>query len=101
MEDRYMYNQEGIKDKITAIYKYLEDYKNKILEIKSLINEISSSPSWYDTTVKTSFIETCNSYITKYNSGVSIMESYLKHLEAKADDGVAVENKGAKMMPNE
>lgn len=91
MGDNYKHIPEGVSSIITNLKTILEDYKDRIVELETLVNEINGSTDWKDASVKTSFINTCNSYITIYKNLATIMEKYISYLTGKSDTATALE----------
>ena len=66
MEDRYKHDADGISSIVSSLKTLIDDYKDRVLELIKLVETINGSQSWVDKQVKTSFIQTCNSYIELY-----------------------------------
>ena len=56
MGDSYKYVPEGVSVTISGLKEVIDDYRERIAELTSLISEISSSGSWKDVQVKNSFL---------------------------------------------
>lgn len=92
MGDRYKHDAEGISSVVTSLQTLIGDYKDRILELINLVNNINGSSSWIDKDVKSSFVNTCNSYINLYKDLVTSMESYVNYLIRKSDSASAIES---------
>ena len=79
MGDRYKHDADGVSIVVSSLQNLLGDYKDRILELKNLIDVINGSESWIDKDVKTSFVNTCNSYLTLYKDLATAMEKYINY----------------------
>lgn len=95
MADKYKYNHEGVTTFISSLKEKTSQYNDKIVELTRLINTIDTSPAWIDLDVKSSFVETCNSYITIYNNLIVTMEIYINYLTKKSEIANNIETKYA------
>ena len=91
MVDAYNYDSEGVETVIESIKDLTNKYKDKIEELNKLVSTINSSSSWKDVEVKTTFINTCNSYIKIYNSLISAMEAFIEYLKKKSQAAASIE----------
>ncbi len=91
MSDSYKHIPEGVSSIISSLKEVIDDYKDKVTELTLLINEIATSPSWKDASVKTSFVATANSYISMYQEVVTSMENYVNYLTKKSESADALE----------
>lgn len=92
MGDRYKHDAEGISNVVTLLQSLIGDYKDRILELMNLVNNINGSSSWIDKDVKSSFVNTCNSYVNLYKDLVASMENYVNYLIRKSDSASAIES---------
>lgn len=92
MGDRYKHDAEGISNVVTSLQSLIGDYKDRILELMNLVNNINGSSSWIDKDVKSSFVNTCNSYVNLYKDLVTSMENYVNYLIRKSDSASAIES---------
>lgn len=92
MGDRYKHDAEGISNVVTSLQSLIGDYKDRILELMNLVNNINGSSSWIDKDVKSSFVNTCNSYVNLYKDLVASMENYVNYLIRKSDSASAIES---------
>ncbi len=92
MSDAYYHDADGIATIVNTLKSDIENYKDKIVEISKLINEINSSSAWKDTQVKTSFINTCQSYMTIYKELSTSMENYVNGLSNKSEGFASIES---------
>ena len=92
MIDAYKFDQEGVATVIDSIKEMTNKYIDKISELNNLINEINNSTAWKDLEVKTTFINTCNSYIKLYNSLIAAMEAFIEYLKNKSNAAISIEN---------
>ena len=72
--------------------KLINDYKERIMELMTLVESIDGSTSWIDQDVKGSFVNTCISYINLYKDLVNSMENYVNYLIRKSDSASAIES---------
>lgn len=79
----------GIIDKLKTC---VEEYKNKINELNSLISSIEGSSSWKDEQVKSEFISTCNSYIAIFRAMSLKMENFASYLNVKNNNGMSLDS---------
>lgn len=91
MVDAYNYDSEGVNTVIESIKDLTNKYKDKIDELNNLVSTINSSPSWKDVEIKTTFINTCNSYIKIYNSLINAMEAFIDYLKKKSEIATSIE----------
>lgn len=91
MVDAYNYDSEGVNTVIESIKDLTNKYKDKIDELNNLVSTINSSPSWKDVEIKTTFINTCNSYIKIYNSLINTMEAFIEYLKKKSEIATSIE----------
>ena len=92
MGDRYKHDAEGISSVISSLKILIDDYKDRILELMNLVENINGSSSWIDQDVKGSFVSTCVSYINLYRDLVNSMENYVNYLVRKSDSASAIES---------
>jgi hypothetical protein len=92
MGDRYKHDAEGISSIISSLKILIDDYKDRILELMNLVENINGSSSWIDQDVKGSFVSTCVSYINLYRDLVNSMENYVNYLVRKSDSASAIES---------
>lgn len=92
MGDRYKHDAEGISNVVTSLQTLIGDYKDRILELMNLVENINGSSSWIDKDVKSSFVNTCNSYVSLYKELVASMEKYVNYLIRKSDSASAIES---------
>lgn len=91
MEDRYKHDADGISSIVSSLKTLIDDYKDRVLELIKLVESINGSQSWVDKQVKTSFIQTCNSYIELYKKLIINMENYINYLVRKSESASAIE----------
>lgn len=91
MADTYLHRPEGVSASVSKMRSLIGDYKDKIMEITSLVNSINGSTAWKDAVVKTEFITTCESYIEVYKNLVTSMEKYVNYLSSKSSSGEELE----------
>jgi hypothetical protein len=91
MEDRYKHDADGISSIVSSLKTLIDDYKDRVLELIKLVETINGSQSWVDKQVKTSFIQTCNSYIELYKKLIINMENYVNYLVRKSESASAIE----------
>ena len=101
MIDKYKHDPEGVATVITSLKADKEEYRKEVENIKSIIKDIESSPAWKHPKVKDEFINTCNSYIQKYENIVTMMEKNIEYLATKNEEGSSTENSFAKVGMNE
>lgn len=92
MADDFEMNSNQMYSIAGSLLDVIGDYKTNISKLISLVDEIKNSSSWKDEQVKSSFIMTCNSYISKYKTVVNEMEKYRNYLIKKTDCGVDLEH---------
>ena len=82
--ENFLHDSEGVNSTVLQMKEYLESYKAHIASLENLINTMSSSGSWKDKDVKTSFIATATSYISAYKSFSAGLEGYINSLSEKS-----------------
>ena len=92
MGDRYKHDAEGVSSVVSSLQTLIDDYKDRILELINLVDSINSSSSWIDQDVKSSFVNTCISYISLYKDLAGSMENYVNYLVRKSDSAMAIES---------
>lgn len=92
MGDSYKHNAEGISSVVSSLQVLINDYKERIMELMTLVESIDGSTSWIDQDVKGSFVNTCISYINLYKDLVNSMENYVNYLIRKSDSASAIES---------
>lgn len=85
-------NSDEIETIISSLKDEVVSYDNSITKLENLVNSISSSSSWKDEDVKTSFINTCNSYIESYKFYKEGINNYISCLEKKINNIKNIEN---------
>lgn len=91
MVNQYMHDYDNVENIITSLKNIRKNYEDKIIEINKLITNINASPSWVDQTLKTSFINCCNQYMTLYTRVLSGMDAYIDCLEKKSKAALELE----------
>ena len=91
MVDMYKHDAEGVSNVVSSLHTLISDYKDRILELMKLVENINGSSSWVDQDVKSSFVNTCNSYINLYKDLVRSMENYVNYLIRKSESASAIE----------
>ena len=92
MGDAYKHDPDGVLNVISALKDKTSTYSDKIVELTNLVNTINGSSAWKDVEIKTSFIDTCNSYITIYNNLILALDVYIDYLNKKSESGAALES---------
>ena len=92
MGDRYKHDAEGVSTVVSSLQTLIDDYKDRILELINLVDSINGSSSWVDQDVKSSFVNTCISYISLYKDLAGSMENYVNYLVRKSDSATAIES---------
>ncbi len=100
MIDKYKHDPAGVTTVINALKADKESYSTHVNDLKNIVKEIEASSAWKDASVKTEFINTCNSYIRKYDNILTTMEQYIEYLTNKNDEGSSTENSFAKVGQN-
>ena len=59
---------------------------------KAILNKISSSNDWVESSVKPSFIATLDSYITTFTALEDAIDAYIQYINIKADDFDALDS---------
>ena len=101
MIDKYKHDPEGVSTVITSLKADKDEYSKEVENIKNTIKEIESSTAWKQPRVKDEFINTCNSYLQKYENIVAMMEKLIEYLTNKNEEGSSTENSFAKVGMNE
>ena len=92
MGDKYKHDADGVSTVVSSLQKLLDDYKDRIIDLTNLVDVINGSDSWIDKDVKTSFVNTCNSYLTLYKDLATAMEKYINYLIRKSASAAAIES---------
>ena len=101
MIDKYKHDPEGVSTVITSLKADKDEYSKEVENIKNTIKDIESSTAWRHPRVKDEFINTCNSYLQKYENIVAMMEKLIEYLTNKNEEGSSTENSFAKVGMNE
>ena len=80
--------QNGI---IRDLRNLISNYETKILELKNTYNDISSSSSWVDTTIKSTFLSTLNNYILSFENLKTEMEKQVDELSSHTNNIDSIE----------
>lgn len=91
MGDRYKHDPGAVSSVISKLKSKLDTYKDIVTQLNTLIDSINGSGAWKDASIKSSFISTCNSYLTIYKNLSSVMEKYINYLTAKSDAADSLE----------
>ena len=84
--DSFFHDKSGIDAIITDVRTSLDNYSQTVGSLESLINEMNGSSAWVDDQVKTSFVNTANSYISLYRTFYGGLESLINCLEKKSEN---------------
>ena len=93
MSDAYKHDVAQVSTLVKSLGNIRSKYNSKVETLKALVNEISSSNSWIDITIKDEFINTCNSYITLYKEHSEKMGLYEEYLAFKSGEMSEIEDK--------
>lgn len=85
MSDNFKFSQDAVLSVHSDMVTKTGEFKAAIDKFKVLVDEIGSSASWKDAEVKTSFINSINSYVTYFNSSYEQLTGYADYLNKKAD----------------
>ena len=85
MSDNFKFSQDTVLSIHSNMVTTTDKFKETIERFKVLVDEIGSSSSWKDAEVKTSFINSINSYVTYFNSSCEQLTGYADYLKQKAD----------------
>lgn len=91
MKDLYKHDHDGVLAVVSSLREKTNGYNDIITKLNNLISSINDSSSWVDVEVKTSFVNTCNSYITIYKKLIEAMGAYIDYLEKKSEAGASIE----------
>lgn len=92
MGDSYKHEPDGVAATISGLKDIIDEYRNKIHELATLVNEIGSSSAWRDMQIKPAFINSANSYLECYKSVCASMEAYVNYLTNKSESASALED---------
>ncbi len=67
-------------------------YDSKIIEMKSIYDNISSSDSWKDTNIKSNFLSTFNNYILSFENLRDEMEKQVDELSTNTSNIDSIES---------
>jgi exonuclease VII small subunit len=84
MVDAYKHNPSEIDSIVSSLKTQLNNYNEKLSELKGLVTKIETSKSWIDAVLKTSFISACNSYIKIYEQVAARIDTHIKYLIKKS-----------------
>ena len=101
MIDKYKHDPEGVSTVIASLKADKDEYSKEVENIKNTIKDIEYSTAWKHHRVKDEFINTCNSYLQKYENIVAMMEKLIEYLTNKNEEGSSTENSFAKVGMNE
>lgn len=91
MKDLYKHDPDGVMAVVTSLREKTNGYSNVVTRLNNLVSSINDSSAWIDVEIKTSFVNTCKSYIEIYNKLIAAMEVYATYLEKKSEVGAAIE----------
>lgn len=90
--ENFLHDEAGISAIITDVRNSISVYNEQITALENLINSMNASKDWIDEAVKTSFINTAQSYITSYKSFSTGLSGYINCLEKKSKNVVSHES---------
>ncbi len=91
--NKFLLDKDAINSYITSVRDNIQTYKGHVQSLQSLVQTISSSSAWKDEHVKTSFVNTANSYIKAYNSFSTGLSTYMDCLNKKTNNVIDNESK--------
>ena len=92
MKDSYMHDHEGVLTFVANLKKNASYYNDQIVQLTNLVEEIKASSAWKDIEVKTSFINTCESYIMIYKNLIQALDIYADYLRKKSENASNIES---------
>ena len=84
MQDRFYHEPELVNSIIDMLINNIDDYRYKVGSLKKVVNDINSSNMWVDNVLKTEYLASASSYITRYEKIVDGLEIYLDYLKKKS-----------------
>ena len=93
MSDAYKHDVAQVSTLVKNLRSTRDKYNDKIETLKALVDEINTSTSWIDITIKDEFINTCNSYLTLYKEHSEKMGLYEDYLAFKSGEMSDIEDK--------
>ena len=89
MSNGFIFDDVNLQAILESINKRIGDYEAKVTEITNLVKEIRDSSLWKDEILKTSFVNTCNTYLDAYKINIKVLKTYygyaLRKCKAFAD----------------
>ena len=70
----------------------ISNYDAKIIELKNVYRDISSSDAWVDTYIKSNFLSTMNNYILSFENLRDEMEKQVNELSKNINDITSIES---------
>ena len=69
----------------------IQNYEGKIIELKNIYKDISTSDSWVDTNIKSNFLSTLNNYILSFENLRDEMEKQVNELSKNTNKVDSIE----------
>ena len=69
----------------------IQNYEGKIIELKNIYKDISTSDSWVDTNIKSNFLSTLNNYILSFENLRDEMEKQVDELSKNTNKVDSIE----------
>ena len=91
MRDCFNFEVERVFKTTTLLQQKINDYEDKICELTNLVQDINKSDSWIDNRARDVFINSCNSYIKKYNDLSVSMKKQVDYLLKKSNIAKTIE----------
>ena len=92
MSDRFRNNAEGVAGVVGNLNSIASEYETCVNDIDSLVKSIEASSAWVDQSVKTSFINTCKSYLISYNALAGAMKVYTNYIDSASNRAQDIES---------
>ena len=89
MSDSFRNNESAVQSVVGQLQSISGNYRSCVEEIDALLSSIASSPAWIDENVKTSFLDSCNSYLLTYYVLADAMDLYVEYINSAS--GIASE----------
>lgn len=85
MNGNFRFNESDVLSVYDSLLSKVDEYKVEVQKLKNFFKEISDSSSWNDLTVKTSFCNSLESYLNKFDKNCDNFEIYVNYLKEKAE----------------
>ena len=90
--EKYKVNSDNLNTLSTELLTIISDYRDQVLSLQSLANDIDSSNAWIDKDLKPPFVKNLNSYVGLYKKIYAGLKVYRRYVIRKGRHADEIEN---------